>query len=720
MKKIFGKMIIATLLFCLSFPTNAAKGNVTSVFSDISAGKWYVEAVQYVYDNDLMSGSEGKFKPTQNITRGQLVTTLYRLAGSPKVTDFRALEAFSDVAPGKYYTDAICWAYNTGVGTGNNGKFQPNNPLTRQQMAAFIFRYTDMMGYDTSIREDYSYMLNADKVGSYAKEAMSWAVGMGLISGSEFVYPSGSRDYDLKPTDNTTRAQVASILQRFCEREKIENLVSYEKNGEGTIAITECKRRGISKIEIPSKIDGMTVTEIGSYAFAYCDNLETVTLPDTIKVIDEGAFFFCESLITIEIPENVVRIGEYAFAGDGDRLSCVLFKGDAPEIDKYTFAGVKCNAYYSEEKEGWDTAAVKEYEGEVSWIYVNGFPEANQQEWLYSENEDGTIRLVQYLGTQALTKFEVPEKVEGKTVTIIGSGLFANMNSLTEITIPDQVKEIESGAFIGCKNLQEISLPSAITAIEKNCFFECSSLKEVVIPEGVTVIEEAAFSYCSSLQKIEIPETVKVIEMDAVSSCDSLKKVVIPRGVEEIGNGAFCCNPSLEKVVVPNTVKKIDNAAFIQCVNLKEVVLEEGLTVLGTNMFAQCESLTEITIPSTVKELPNDIFDYCTSLEKIVLPDGMERIGERAFSKCYVLSEIVIPKSVVKIEKGAFLYCYGLKKIIFEGPAPESEFDIEEPIFLRVEAEVYYPVNDATWNEDVFQEFSYDSKKLTFIAYEAE
>lgn len=720
MKKIFGKMIIATLLFCLSFPTNAANGNVTSVFSDVSEEKWYVESVQYVYDNGLMSGSNGLFKPVDNITRAQLVTTLYRLAGEPKVTDYSALEAFSDVAPGKYYTDAICWAYNTGVGTGNNGKFQPNNPLTRQQMAAFIFRYTDMMGYDTSIREDYSYMLNADKVGSYAKEAMSWAVGMGLISGSEFVYPSGMIVPDLKPTDNTTRAQVAAILQRFCERDKIENLVSYEKNGEGTIAITECKRRGISQIEIPEQIDGMTVTEIGSYAFAYCDSLETVTIPETVKVIDEGAFFFCESLITIEIPENVERIGEYAFAGDGDRLSCVLFKGDAPEIDKYTFAGVKCNAYYSEETAGWDTAAEKAYEGEVSWISVKGFPEADQQEWLYSENEDGTIRLVQYLGTQALTNFEVPEKVDGKQVTILGAGLFANMDSLTEITIPDQVKEIESGAFIGCVNLKKVSLPATLTTIEKHCFFACSSLKEVVIPEGVTMIEEAAFRDCMALEKIRIPETVRVIEMDAFSSCDSLKEVVIPRGVEEIGNGAFCCNPSLERVVVPNTLKKIDNAAFVQCINLKEVVLEEGLSILGTNMFAQCEALTEIIVPNTVKELPDDIFDYCTSLEKIVLSDGLERIGERAFSKCYVLSEIVIPPNVTKIEKGAFLHCYDLKKIIFTGSAPELEFDVEEPVFLKVVAEVYYPANDATWNEDEIRTYRNNSKNLTWIPYEAE
>jgi hypothetical protein len=84
---------------------------VTDYFADVAVGKWFVNAVQFVFDRELMSGSGEYFNPTKNITRAQLVTTLYRLAGSPEVTDYSACKDFSDVAEGKYYTEAVCWAW---------------------------------------------------------------------------------------------------------------------------------------------------------------------------------------------------------------------------------------------------------------------------------------------------------------------------------------------------------------------------------------------------------------------------------------------------------------------------------------------------------------------------------------------------------------------------------------------------------------------------------
>lgn len=191
---------------------------VTEVFTDIPEGKWYVSSIQYVYDKGLMSGSGIYFNPTKNVTRAQLVTTIYRLAGSPKVTDYSACDAFVDVEPGKYYTDAVCWAYKEGIATGNNGKFDTTGNLTRQQMAAFFFRFADVMGYDISDSADFSAMLNADKVSGYAVDAVKWAVGSGLISGSETKDASGNVVYDLNPRGNTTRAQLSAILQRFCEK----------------------------------------------------------------------------------------------------------------------------------------------------------------------------------------------------------------------------------------------------------------------------------------------------------------------------------------------------------------------------------------------------------------------------------------------------------------------------------------------------------------------
>ena len=191
---------------------------VSDIFSDVSEGKWYVDAVQYVYDNGLMTGSNGLFKPNDNITRAQLITTLYRLAGEPEVTDFRAVQDFVDVPERKYYTDAVCWAYNEGIATGNAGKFDPTGKLTRQQMAAFFFRYAKVAGFDTNTRGSLSSMVNADKVSGYATDAVEWAVGTGLISGSEVTDVNGNKVKDLNPRGNTTRAQVATILQRFCEK----------------------------------------------------------------------------------------------------------------------------------------------------------------------------------------------------------------------------------------------------------------------------------------------------------------------------------------------------------------------------------------------------------------------------------------------------------------------------------------------------------------------
>ena len=190
--------------------------DVSTAFGDVKESSWYEPSVQYVYDSGLMSGSNGMFNPTSDITRAQIVTTIYRLAGEPKVTDFSALEEFSDVTAGKYYTDAVCWAYAKGIATGNNGKFDPTGKLTRQQMASFFFRYVQYVGLDNEIRADFSDMINAEKVSGYAEEPVAWAVGAGLISGSDVIV-NGNKVKDLNPRGNTTRAQVATILMRFSE-----------------------------------------------------------------------------------------------------------------------------------------------------------------------------------------------------------------------------------------------------------------------------------------------------------------------------------------------------------------------------------------------------------------------------------------------------------------------------------------------------------------------
>ena len=192
---------------------------VCEVFSDVQHGEWYEEAIQYVYDNGIMSGNDGLFKPIGNITRAQVVTTLYNMEGRPEVTDYRAVEELVDVQAGEWYTDAVSWAYSVGVAPGNNvtKEFGMYNPVTRQQLATFFYKYAELKGYDTETRKDISDMAGADQVADYALDTMQWAVGTGLITGSQTLDENCEIVFDLRPTGTATRAQMASILMRFCE-----------------------------------------------------------------------------------------------------------------------------------------------------------------------------------------------------------------------------------------------------------------------------------------------------------------------------------------------------------------------------------------------------------------------------------------------------------------------------------------------------------------------
>ncbi|MDY2971070.1 MAG: S-layer homology domain-containing protein [Butyricicoccus pullicaecorum] len=177
-------------------------------FVDVPADAWYAEAVQYVYENGMMSGtSETTFSPDLTTTRGMIVTILYRLENEPTVA---GTTAFTDVAADQYYANAVAWAAQNGIVSGIDATtFAPNNAITREQMAAILYRYAQFKGYDVSAKADLSVYTDAATVGAYATDAMAWANGAQLITGTSAT--------TLTPAGNATRAQVATILMRFCE-----------------------------------------------------------------------------------------------------------------------------------------------------------------------------------------------------------------------------------------------------------------------------------------------------------------------------------------------------------------------------------------------------------------------------------------------------------------------------------------------------------------------
>ena len=183
----------------------ASKPEVKLPFTDVSTSDWFYDDVAFVYENGLFSGTDSRsFSPNASMTRAMLVTVLYRLEGEPTLT---GRSSFTDVRSGAYYEKAVIWAAANGIVTGTDStSFSPAAKVTREQLAAILYRYAQYRKLDTDASAKLNSFTDADSVSAYASEALGWAVSEGLINGA-----SGK----LMPKGDATRAQVAAILHRF-------------------------------------------------------------------------------------------------------------------------------------------------------------------------------------------------------------------------------------------------------------------------------------------------------------------------------------------------------------------------------------------------------------------------------------------------------------------------------------------------------------------------
>ena len=178
-------------------------------FSDVSRGQWFYDYVAWAYNTGLMEGvSAGRFAPNSTTTRAMVITIIYRLAGSPGVS---GTSDFTDVPADAWYSDAVTWAAKRGIVEGMTATtFDPNDAVTREELAAMLYRYAKHKGYDTSAAENTNILSYNDalSISEYAFEALQWACGEGIINGTG----AGS----LEPGGSATRAQLAAMLYRFC------------------------------------------------------------------------------------------------------------------------------------------------------------------------------------------------------------------------------------------------------------------------------------------------------------------------------------------------------------------------------------------------------------------------------------------------------------------------------------------------------------------------
>ena len=206
--KRFGALLLA-LILALSLSVTAYAAVEDTGFSDVAADAWYADAVTYVRDNGLMSGtSDTTFTPGGTMTRGMLVTTLYRMAGSPSLENEDLGYPFADVPGDAWYADGVYWARLAGVVGGySEDQFGPDDPVTREQIAAILWRYAG-----SPAAESGTDFADEGSISAYAAQAVDWARTNGIVNGVE-----GNR---FLPQSSATRAQVATILRNYLTMEE--------------------------------------------------------------------------------------------------------------------------------------------------------------------------------------------------------------------------------------------------------------------------------------------------------------------------------------------------------------------------------------------------------------------------------------------------------------------------------------------------------------------
>ena len=388
-----------------------------------------------------------------------------------------------------------------------------------------------------------------------------------------------------------------------------ENL-DYDLSGNGSYYIVSGRGSADdSFIFIPAQFGGKPVKSIGESAFENDDKLTGIYLPETVESVADYAFYGCPNLASVKMQDGLKTIGVQAFR-NCEELQDIEISGKLNAVGQRAFEN--CNALTNVYI--LDIAA---------WCAIQ-FDDEQSNPLYYAHKF--------YLNGETVTELTIPDDV-----TAIADYAFYSCNNLTFVQTGKNIKTIGNYAFYCC-SLTDIILSNNVTSIGEYAFYGCDFVN-ITIPDGVTTIGDSAFHGCSSLSSITIPDGVTTIGDSAFWGCSLLSSITIPDGVTTIGDSAFRDCSSLTGITIPDGVTTIEDSAFYGCSSLRSITIPDSVTTIGVHAFFDCSSLRSITIPGSVTEIGWYVFQDCSSLTSITIPDSVTSISMYAFPGCSSLTE---------------------------------------------------------------------------------
>ena len=346
----------------------------------------------------------------------------------------------------------------------------------------------------------------------------------------------------------------------FCGADGYGTNITWTLDSEGTLTLEGTgamgyhrfiwdKRPLVKRIVIS---DGISQIE----NFNNFENLEYVSIPDSVVYIEAHAFSDCKNLRSVTLPKNLTYIGDYAFCNCSS-LTALHFPASLRTLGKYALKG--CTSL--------ETITVED----GSYKFYN-----DEYGVLYSKNK---MELIQYPAASAFTSYEIPKSV----------------------------RKISSYAFYGNKNLASITFNDGLREIREYAFSGCTGLTSVVLPESAMELWSDTFSHCTSLSSVTLPSELNQISGYMFAGCTSLTSITIPESVTVIGDGAFS-GSGLTSITLPAGLTKIRGGIVSGCKNLTSVTIPPNVTDIGMNAFVRCSNLTSIVMPKSIRHITHPIF----------------------------------------------------------------------------------------------------------------